>query len=724
MSMLPLPLLRRRPLLPGESLPSLLMRLAKANHHNPPSILVGLALARDAKQGYYRDISANLLQGEVFERLAALTKLECLEIYASTIHRFATVITPPTASIEYVRISKDQSLPLLARGVAQIQLRPEYAVQFCPECVRDSAYHRLIWAPIGVTACLQHKRLLADYCFQCNKRIKIIEITENRCSQCGSNLSDFHTPEIGADEFGLLSQRILQSWLLSEQVICDEIYSLPDQPAKVLYRFLYGLRVAIIHAESKWPQLQRLSIKLPEINSMKVKKPQSLTPYQSYCLQAAAFKALISWPSAFFDFLDIYRSLSSQNKHARHAVAQELGDLYIWLKTYCQYPEFGFVQQALNDYLVSNYSLSHQIIRSKLYQTNQNLAQSLSYINLQEAARFLCTTPKMIKSLIKTGRLTPYFSSDAHKFTLLDKREVLELRDVWNMCIDLTQTSQWIGISERVILDIVKIGLLVAEHSPAEGFAHWKFSRETISEFLKSIIEHIEISSSKQNNALSFLRLYPAARLFNAKTGLNAAYMLLQVSKGSLKAYHLGSPKIQLRDLLFFRADIDKCVRTFEIENNLVKRKEAQEILGVADSTLALWVKTGLISTILIRKNVQYFDRTVLNNFLALHVTSREAANILGTSRLSVQGMVRAGYLEAVSGPNIDGFGVYIFNKDSLCNWKSNWLKDAEAMQILGITDKQEFNKCIEQDKVEVLQPPNGYKRWISKQAVLRLLNP
>src|SRR2546427_121108 len=143
MSILPLPLLRRRSILAGESLPSLLMRLAKINHYDPLSLVIGLALGQGAEKGFYTDISRSL-SPTILDRLTALTKLDPFALYSSSYHRLAPIITPPEMAIGALKLADGTSVPLFTGKIAQFQLRPESAVQFCPKCLRSLTYHRLI----------------------------------------------------------------------------------------------------------------------------------------------------------------------------------------------------------------------------------------------------------------------------------------------------------------------------------------------------------------------------------------------------------------------------------------------------------------------------------------------------------------------------------------------------------------------------------------------------
>ena len=147
-------LLVRTTILPGESLQSLLMRLSRLNDYDVPDTLFQILQERASKQQALKDRTTLPRGVEMYERLEALTGRDIPDLYAASAHRFTTILTPPGISIEFLEISEGISVPLLAWSLAAKQLRPASAGQFCPRCLSNAAYHRLIWLPIAVSMAL------------------------------------------------------------------------------------------------------------------------------------------------------------------------------------------------------------------------------------------------------------------------------------------------------------------------------------------------------------------------------------------------------------------------------------------------------------------------------------------------------------------------------------------------------------------------------------------
>lgn len=718
MSILPLPLLRRRSLLPGESLPSLLMRLAKVNHYAPLSLVIGLALGRDTKKGFYSDIS-RFLSPTILERLTALTKLDPFVLYSSTYHRLAPITTPPEIAIGALKLADDTYVPLFTGKIAQFQLRPGFAVQFCPKCLRSLTYHRLIWVPIAVSACLEHKCLLINRCPHCGRPIRMRDIFETCCSRCQVSLVEAQPIDVLDDEFGLFSQQVIQSWLVGDGASHPNTYLLPEEPTRVLYRFIDGLRMALMKVKPDWLYLHRLPITMQATASMREMKPQALTPYQSYCLYATALKAIINWPQGFYNFLDAYRGEAPRGKHSTQAVG-DLGSLYSWLELRWQHSAFAFVQEAFNQFFLENYALKHEIIKSSRYKKNRELVKLFAYMSVKEAARLLHTSAEMIKFLVQIGRLTKHESQDAHKFLRLDRSEILALQASWLDSISLAAAAELMGAPQKVIPSMVRLGLIQAEPGPSEGILKWRINKSSVVDLMNTLAERC---LNIEKNTSSMMDFSTASRFYAGRSGLDSMNLLLQARKGLIRIYYKKDQPIQIRSLFFDRLDIQESLTAFFAENGWVDKKEAIRLLRTSHISLTQWVNSGLI---LMQKykisNV--YDKKSIEEFLANHVRTKDAANILGVTVRDIYVLARAGLLKAVSGPSIDGYSYHIFRRETILQWKNDWLTYKEAAKLLEVTEDSLFD-FAKRGLVLALKPRYGstlqskVRSWYSRQSIL-----
>lgn len=449
-------LLLRSPLLPGESLPSFVRRLGILNGYDPPSIVKDLCM-----EGLRDRHFVLPTQAAIFGGMAGLARIDPAKLYAATAHCFAKVLTPPESSFDYMELG-GVSVPLLARAIATRQIRPEAAAQFCPDCLKEAAYHRFNWLPVVVSVCPEHRCLLADRCPGCQRPVSIRAIVDSECFHCKADLVEAAV-DIGSDELGLFGQRVVREWL-TEGRVSDNRYGLPNQPSSVLYRILDGLRLILMSHKSAWPYFERLQ-QLPIL-----KRSQKLTPTESFALYTTAFEALTDWPNGLYEFLEKFSKPGNGT-----SLYGDFRFLYSqWLQYRWKYPEFQFLQEVFDAYVIKHYSTS--LLKLGRYRNRPELVNNPSSITLDEVTKRM-------------------------------------------------------GVSKGVILDLIHIGSLIADSKPNEGNGPWLINKQSVEDFLHRL-QKKSVTSPSSEYTIDF---HTASKM-SASVGLNAANLLSRVATGRLKA--------------------------------------------------------------------------------------------------------------------------------------------------------------------------------------------
>jgi hypothetical protein len=183
------PVLRCSPFLPGESLPSLVARLVILNGYSSLSILERLF------QSDYPVRRERPFQESELTCLASLTRLSYAELLAaSDIH-----ITQGSPSLF-------------------VPVHPTRSAWYCPQCLAEAVYHRLIWWPISSAACLKHACQLMDGCPSCQQPVCVYDIVRSRCSYCNFYLRKAIPIPVAENEQIWISQTAMQSWLAGDSV--------------------------------------------------------------------------------------------------------------------------------------------------------------------------------------------------------------------------------------------------------------------------------------------------------------------------------------------------------------------------------------------------------------------------------------------------------------------------------------------------------------------------
>ncbi len=297
-------LLHRPPPLLDESLPSFLIRLAQENFYHSPTMVIRLCQERLACP----DNITRPTSTETYRLLSALTTTSADDLYAASVHRFAsTLIPPPSYQSPSVRLPSGKTVPVLSRFLLGQHLWPQTDVQFCPLCLQEALYHRLNWMPLAVAVCLHHQCLLVRGCPHCAKNISVADILKAQCPNCTLSLPDMSVNSVALDKFGLFSQTLLQASLgLCRPPPAKSHSSLPDMPPAVLYWALDGRCRDVIRVQNSCNYLYQ-SPCLIGVPLFPCLSKKDITPALAYILYATAFKSLLRWAQGGDDFLEFHK---------------------------------------------------------------------------------------------------------------------------------------------------------------------------------------------------------------------------------------------------------------------------------------------------------------------------------------------------------------------------------------------------------------------------------
>ncbi|MCP4543036.1 MAG: TniQ family protein [Chloroflexi bacterium] len=396
-------LLRRTQLLPGESLPSLLERLAQLNYY-PHSGVLGWICRERISNSAPQDNIACPKQAQTFFQLARLAQISPDELFAASDHRFAPTLTPPGKVPVLMLWPEESPKATMTSALAHRRLTPTSAARFCPLCLETSAYHRLSWVPTAAAICLQHQCLLAHQCPQCGSCVSVAEIVKRCCKTCQADLSAAPVVSVADDAMGILSQQAIQHWLsLVSAPALPDGYTLLQQPPAVLYRLLYDLCRGLIACQKEWPCLPAPLDGLVDRASAPIHLYRQLTPTQAFYLYRAAFTGILNWPQGLFRLLDAFAQRNLTTQTSSRATIR-LGPLWCrWLWKAWRRSQFEFLHQSLVDYLMARgiflpYPLLEHfkerpwfIARTGLWSA-QRTAQALD-ISIQGLCQFLPNGP-------------------------------------------------------------------------------------------------------------------------------------------------------------------------------------------------------------------------------------------------------------------------------------------------------------------------------------------
>lgn len=541
-------LLIRSPLLPNESLPSLLFRLAELNQYDS---IVWLEQMVQDRSGLADNLSRPR-EPQTYAILSMLTGISADELYTATVHPFATILSLPNNPPNTIALSGRQR-PLLADETSRGHLWLGDRVQFCPACLAESAYHRRYWMPLSTFACLQHRCLLLDRCHQCRRPFQLADLLVGQCGRCQADLCHMLTPDVTNDIIGLSAQAVIQSWWgVTPPTDLVKQFALPDQLPSILYATLVGLARTVIHARGTMlphPILENETLVGDE-----------RSPTIRYAAFTVAFQALMHWPGGFYRFLDAYRQRTGV---ITGELTKDFSFLYLsQLEKQWNQPVFSFVQDVFEDFLATHCPLSRPIVLTRRYREKPSFRDRFPYLTNADAGQKLGVSTETVQRLVEIGWLVDFERGEGqprhwHKrLRIVRRRELTELQDRWHEGLLLEDVVALMGVSAEDVFALWQAGMLsTRQEGDQDTPTPLRFDLASIHHFLERLRRHpvlwVDLGDS--------LSLDEAIRALSPH-GYNLVQVIQLILQGKLKAnwfagglYHLHVCQPDLQVLLVQR---------------------------------------------------------------------------------------------------------------------------------------------------------------------------
>lgn len=452
------PLLNRCPLEPDESLPSLLARLQAANYYASPRAMANVCHPH-LPPG--ENLSLPHL-AETWPVLSQVTRLPPADLYHASFHPYAAALALPWETVPSVALPDGEEVPLLSARMRRLFLRPLHDAQYCPACLADGRYHRRQWWNLLAAICPQHKCLLQRGCPHCAQKLPVAAIVTGQCQSCAGDLTAALVVSVSDDTWGLWAHRQLHAWWgdLPSPSLPSRVM-IPNHPTSVLLEVLRGL----VTAAARLPTEQLHPI-LHAVHppSQPHELPSPTRAYQTY---ATVMKALVNWPQGFHDFLATYRQRLGVTIGQ---VTVEFDPLYRnLLEEKWQRPEFAFIQDAFDDFLVANYPLSRSVTSLDRYRRSQELRDRFPYLTQAEAAERLGIELEIVQRLAEVGLLVDYEQGEGQqrhwhqRLRIVRRIEFVDLQKRWQMGVPLADVARILDVDNRIIESLVDTAFLTQD---------------------------------------------------------------------------------------------------------------------------------------------------------------------------------------------------------------------------------------------------------------------
>jgi hypothetical protein len=632
------PLLQRSPLLPGESLLSLLTRLSISNFYSSPAVL------EEALQFHWPDSMDCPTSSLAFERLEQLTEIPAMDLFLASDHALTPAISPPTKNKKQELSPIQEALKWIPKPQEK-DFHPAEASWYCPKCLEEGAYQRLSWRPASMAACLQHDCLLVDRCPNCQKSISILDLALARCHQCQADLRQAETISLNEDRWGRIAQATLLEWRKNAH-LTDPGYGWPEQPSGLLCSLAEGLAAGMLFLTEYLPphSLKPLKpLKLHRLNDLQLQAQ----PSDVYWAYSCAVEVMSNWPERFRTFLHLVglepESLSLPN----------LGLFYsYWIKSRWKHPDFNFIQDAFVDFQWDRSWFAKMEASSHV-----SFTQAPYFASLKEASAILNVPENGLIRLGQIGLITEICSTCESLLTRFFLRSDLRnLKQTWIQDLSLQEASHWLGLSPETVLRLTKERVLKV--IPASGsIVH--FTKTEITNLISRVDDRALVIDDLDD---TLVNLADAAEQLSCVRFDEARLLQLTLSR-KLQAWRSSSQQQSwaCSEISFTRKDLNLLMRQCAKEKGWISAENAAFDLSVEDDVFLGWVERGLLKTVASYNGQLYLKQKDFDEFRGEHILFIQARDLLGITTRRMMGYIRRGKLVPIAGPDLDGCYAYFF---------------------------------------------------------------
>ncbi|WP_437191524.1 TniQ family protein [Planctomicrobium sp. SH527] len=622
----------REPLLPGESLESLVRRHTLAMGYE----CLGRISALVRERGEVPPSFNHMGQGPVLEGLGELFGISTRELLKSTVHRFAEqlMIVRPNESSPAVCDSKT-ILRFFRRGTSPV----------CPECLRaESVYERLLWSFTPLPICSVHRAITIDRCPDCRWPLSSTRLDIWRC-RCGQLLTDTQQVVIPV-HLQSLSENV-QGWLLGGS------QSIPDMSTAALFWWMERLASAVIRTPPWLAQLRERDEISEEMSDQRL-------------AWLAAAEMLVHWPKRFEEFLEVFQTVA-KHRLTSTGVSRSFGLLLReakWLE------DMGYPPPAkvLRQYLLERYTLGHLTSKVCLFQgTAKTRMKDRPWLTQTQAAKQLGVRHGAVADLIQRGLLDGAVRPTGMRgrsVGIVSLESVQGLRRQLSSSVTVPVAAKRLGIGRHAILEMVHRNLLWKAIRTAKG---WLIPKGTI-EGWEVVVQHLPIRSG---TSVVWLTLRETTRRFG-KSGFTLAVVLELVRSGRVRACRSNKTSV-LGSILVDHNDLQSNQEQVQTRQNAeagyaVHRLSKVLILGRPLKAIVLqkWITAGLLAArrhgrilIVMPDEVERFRKT--------YCLADEVCALLRISRTTLSRWEEANRIAAIySKRSHEGAGASVFLRDDV----------------------------------------------------------
>ena len=515
--------------------------------------------------------------------------------------------------------------------------------KFCPLCLDDEPYHRVLWDLTLVTVCPMHAVRLQSHCHACGHALdwRVGPLTHCPSAACAADLRT--APTIRLPESEMAGMRAMSRLIKTGR--CDE----------------FGPEIGKLPVNEQIYLMFRLGLLAMDRRLMP--RPANFVKGNLEAVHRVLHEGWLicsQWPAAFNDLLD-RRRLRSQGRKGHYGVRKSFGDLYGCLEQRNE-PFTKLLSAAFLDYILG---CPEVMTRAPAVQRARSEAQLENrFITLVEAQELLGVGYKTVREVAERCGLyiVPPTGSGVPAVLRADLVHALHLE--LSQLLTKKDVQAALGTSKRNVDHLLKAGLLVGKVAP-EDPRMVRIRGESV----RTLIDRLEgkvvpATGSKPTVTIAAI----AWRVCVPR--MQIPDLVSAILDGKLVPSRLSPRARGLRRLLFTEQEAERFLSELkEVPGRTLNVVEVAERLGVKQEVAYHWVRIGLLPTTIVESEAETGRRiteAMLADFQREFVTGPEYALKHRLGRRWVAKHLEMAGVQQVSGPTVDGGRQYVFRRADL----------------------------------------------------------
>jgi len=501
---------------PDESLLGYIIRLSEANGYESPKNLL-----RIFQSSNYQLISN--LPKRIYEDLTPL-----MELTGKSYSTLKHMIYAPVVYKKYKFLNSTVAFRMIE------PCRPK----FCPLCLREKPYYRIVWDFSLVITCPTHKCLLISDCPRCNSEFDIYRNGFGKC-ECGCDLRKIPAQELPENEFRVTEHIYLLLGLETSK--SDAVLS--HNP---LINFSLDRFSLLIDYFSK------LILKMCDLEY--IPNYRKLSNYNLHLSLLKALSIFDNFPENYLLFVEeqITASCFAKSNHDYSSFSRYYPSLHNATKP----SSWSFIYKAFIENIYPLLEKNSIIAKRKRY------IPPSDYISIAEAEKNLKVTKKEFKFLLSTEqlkveRLAPYEKD----FLFVNSESYLYIKSEKLTWVKDDELASQLGIRSELVRELAYDGYLPIKMQGYSGGEDYYYFEGDL--FIKLLNElRLRIKNKPLLNRDELLDFEEIEETLNPDIQLLSNFVGL-CFKGKIKPRQELLDKDGLRRFLFAEKDVEKFTEVF-----------------------------------------------------------------------------------------------------------------------------------------------------------------